>query len=99
MVSHYLPGGSKIGAGYQAHYLANAMVRRGHRVVVHSLCDAPDDAAYEVVNIDAGSRLRTFRFAWALRRVDWSRFDVIHAHGDDYWLWSSTLGHKPPHVR
>jgi glycosyltransferase involved in cell wall biosynthesis len=31
--------------------------------------------------------LRTFRFALALRRVDFSGYDVIHAHGDDYWLW------------
>ncbi len=99
MISHYLPGGSKIGAGYQAHYLANAMVRRGHRVVVHTLCDPPDDARYETVKIDAGYRLRTFRFAWELRKIEWSQFDVLHAHGDDYWLWALGAESKPPHVR
>ena len=36
-------------------------------------------------------------FAWELRKVDWSRFDVVHAHGDDYWLFG--LPKKPPHVR
>jgi glycosyltransferase involved in cell wall biosynthesis len=40
--------------------------------------------------------LRTFRFAWRLRHVDWQRFDVLHAHGDDYWLWTRR---RPIHVR
>jgi len=99
MISHYLPGGSKIGAGYQAHYLANAMIRRGHRVVVHSLCAPPADALYQVRPIDAGNGLRTFRYAWALRRIDWSQFDILHAHGDDYWLWWPLACFKPPHIR
>lgn len=98
MISHYLPGGSKIGAGYQAHYMANAFIRRGHRVTVHSLCPASEDALYPVVSINAGKRLRTFRFATALRKVNWTQFDVLHAHGDDYWLFGPFY-RKPPHVR
>jgi glycosyltransferase involved in cell wall biosynthesis len=97
MISHYLPSGSKIGAGYQAHYMANALCRAGHQVTMHSLCPHGEDALYQTVQIDAGRRLRTFRFAWELRKVDWSRFDVVHAHGDDYWLFG--LPKKPPHVR
>ena len=39
---------------------------------------------------------RTFKFALQLRRVDWTPFDVLHAHGDDYWLWRRRV---PAHVR
>ena len=31
--------------------------------------------------------LRTFKFALGLREAGLSGFDVMHAHGDDYWLW------------
>ncbi len=97
MVSLYLPSGSKIGSGYQAHYMANAMAGRGHAVTMFSPCSRTDDAAYDHVTVGVGAHGRTFRFAWELRRaIDRRRFDVIHAHGDDYWLW----GHdKPAHVR
>ena len=32
LLSLYLPGSSKIGVGYQVHYLANELVKRGHDV-------------------------------------------------------------------
>lgn len=96
MVSRYLPSGSKIGVGYQVHLLANGLVERGHQVTVFSQCGACADARYETVTVPVGARLRTFRFAWNLRRVDFTGFDVLHGHTDDYWL--DTRGH-PPHVR
>jgi phosphatidylinositol alpha-mannosyltransferase len=100
MVSHYLPSGSKIGVGYQAHYMANALACHGHQVTMFSLCGPPDGALYETVTVSVGRSMRTFRFAWALRRIDFKRFDVIHAHGDDYWLWRVVgQASKPPHVR
>jgi glycosyltransferase involved in cell wall biosynthesis len=40
--------------------------------------------------------LRTFRFATVLRRTDFSSYDVLHAHGDDYWMWRRRV---PTHVR
>jgi len=95
MISLYLPSGSKIGAGYQAHAMANAFVARGWEVTMHSPCARPEDARYEHVVVPTGARWRTFRFAWELRRYDWSRFDVVHAHGDDYFLWLK----EPVHVR
>jgi len=95
MISLYLPSGSKIGAGYQAHAMANAFVEHGWDVTMHSPCDKPDDALYAHVTVPVGTRLRTFRFAWELRRYNWSRFDVVHAHGDDYFLSMR----KPVHVR
>jgi phosphatidylinositol alpha-mannosyltransferase len=87
MTSYYLPSTSKIGVGYQAHYMATAMTRRGHRVVIFSPSPAVDGAEYETRNVPVGNWLRTFRFAWNLRKMSFSDFDVIHAHGDDYWLW------------
>ena len=42
-----------------------------------------------------GRRLRTFGFAWNLRRYDWSRFDVLHSHGDDWFLWGCR---RPRHI-
>jgi phosphatidylinositol alpha-mannosyltransferase len=95
MISLYLPSESKMGAGYQAHAMANAFVERGWEVTMHSPCICPVDALYEHVLVPVGTSLRTFRFAWELRRYDWSRFDVVHAHGDDYFLWGS----EPVHVR
>ena len=95
MTSLYLPSGSKIGVGYQAHAMANAFVERGWEVTMHSPCEKPEDALYKHVVVPVGARLRTFRFAWELRRYDWSRFDVVHAHGDDTFLWLK----KPIHVR
>src|SRR5579862_1055184 len=91
----YLPSGSKIGVGYQVHYLANQLVRRGHRVTVFSPCGPCDDSLYKVEQVYPGRRLRTFGFAWALRRVDFRAFDVLHACGDDWFLWGVK---RPRHI-
>ena len=95
MISLYLPSSSKIGAGYQAHAMANAFAARGWKVTMHSPSPRPEDALYEHVVVPVGAHLRTFRFAWELRRFDWSGYDVVHAHGDDYFLWMK----DPVHVR
>lgn len=93
--SLYLPGGSKIGVGYQVHGLANALVGRGHEVTVFSTCGAGEGAGYEHVLIEPRRRGSTFGFAWDLRGVDFSRFDVLNAHGDDWFLWGKE---RPWHV-
>jgi glycosyltransferase involved in cell wall biosynthesis len=95
ITSLYLPSGSKIGVGYQVHYLANELVRRGHAVMVFSQTGRSDDSLYEVVVVPSGRRFRTFGFAWALRDVDFSKFDVLNAHGDDWFLWGLN---RPRHV-
>ncbi len=95
ITSLYLPTGSKIGVGYVVDAFANKLVARGHRVTVFSQTAAPADAQYEVVVVPSGRRLRTFGFAWALRRYDFSKFDLLHAHGDDWFLWGCKL---PRHV-
>lgn len=95
MTSLYLPGGSKIGVGYQVHEMANQMVKRGHDVTVFSQCSAGEKPLYRLRLVKARSSLRTFGFAWDLRAVDFSRFDVLHAHGDDWFLWGKRL---PRHI-
>jgi glycosyltransferase involved in cell wall biosynthesis len=96
ITSLYLPGSSKIGVGHQVHHFANALVARGHDVTVFSPDLPGDGARYRVAHVDSGGSLRTFRFGWRLRDVDLSRFDILHAHGDDTFL----VGHRrPPHVR
>jgi glycosyltransferase involved in cell wall biosynthesis len=96
MVSNYLPSGSKIGVGYQADALARALVARGHHVEMWSPSPPVQDAPYVQHEIPLTGRLRTFRLALALRRLDFGPVDVLHAHGDDYWLWRRRA---PVHVR
>ena len=95
ITSLYLPSGSKIGVGYQVHYLANALVRRGHEVRVFSQTGSSPDSLYETTVAPVRQRGRTFQFAWDLRRYDFSGFDVLNAHGDDWFLWGKDL---PKHV-
>jgi phosphatidylinositol alpha-mannosyltransferase len=95
ITSLYLPSSSKIGVGYQVHYLANALVSRGHDVTVFSQATQPADAHYKVVTVPSGRHLRTFGFAWNLRKVDFTPFDVLNAHGDDWFLWGRP---RPRHV-
>ena len=87
MISYYLPSESKIGVGYQVHALATAMAERGHDVTVLSACAPVSGAAYGHRLVKPRGSLRTFRFATQLRRLDLSSYDVLHAHGDDYWMW------------
>lgn len=96
MISYYLPSESKIGVGYQVHELAGELVRRGHDVDVFSACGPVEGARYGHRHVPLSGALRTFRFALALRHVDFSGYDVLHAHGDDYWLWRRRV---PRHIR
>ncbi|WP_193746370.1 glycosyltransferase family 4 protein [Demequina aestuarii] len=96
MISYYLPSGSKIGVGYQVHELATALVARGHHVDVISDCPPVEGARYGHIDLSSPGRLRTFRFAQRMRRLDLTSYDVLHAHGDDYWLWRRRV---PVHVR
>lgn len=96
LTSFYLPSVDKIGVGYQAHYMANALVKRGHRVVMYSPAPRSEGANYEHRQINAGRRFRLHGFAWAMRKLDLSEFDVLHAHGEDHFI---ARGAVPCHVR
>jgi phosphatidylinositol alpha-mannosyltransferase len=95
ITSMYLPSGSKIGVGYVVHAFANELVRRGHQVTVYSQSGASPESLYEVIVVPSGKRLRTFGFAWNLRRYDFTQYDVLNAHGDDWFLWGKR---RPRHV-
>lgn len=95
ITSLYLPSGSKIGVGYQVHHLGNQLVQRGHDVTVFSQTGPSEDSAYNVVVVPPRKRLRTFSFAWDLRDYDFSGFDVLNAHGDDWFLWGCQ---RPRHI-
>lgn len=96
MSSYYMPSTSKIGVGHQVHALANALVARGHDVTVATPATASEGAHYRTWTIPVSGSLRTFRWAFALRRLDMTSYDVLHAHGDDYWLWRRRT---PAHIR
>jgi len=95
ITSLYLPSGSKIGVGYQVHYLANEFTKRGHDVTVFSQTGRSEDSLYDVVVVPPRKRLRTFAYAWDLRGCDFSKFDVLNAHGDDWFLWGCK---RPRHI-
>ncbi|MEI6713122.1 MAG: glycosyltransferase family 4 protein [Verrucomicrobiota bacterium] len=95
ITSLYLPSGSKIGVGYQVHYFANQMVARGHSVTVFSQSGPSPDSKYDVEVIAPKGAWRTFRFAWDLRYVNFREFDILHAHGDDWFLWGKR---RPRHI-
>jgi phosphatidylinositol alpha-mannosyltransferase len=89
MSNAFLPTDEQAGVAFQVHYLANALVRRGHDVTVFSFSPRPADAAYAVHQYRPIPRLRKFYpflLAWELARTDFSRFDVIHAHGDNFLM-------------
>ncbi len=96
VTSYYLPSESKIGAGWMSHRLANALVRLGHDVTMFSPSVRPDDARYAHEQIAVRGPLRTFRWAWAIRQVDLSKFDALLAQGDDHFVRRRAV---PAHIR
>lgn len=96
LIQRFLPSASPGGVGYFTDGLARALVMRGHRVTIFSQDPAPADAPYGVRAVPVQGRLAPLRFPWALRRCDFSGFDVIHAQGDEQWV---ARRHAPPVVR
>ena len=97
MISYYLPSESKIGVGYQVHALATALAGRGHDVTSQPVRARRRRPLRPSARPPSRS-LRTFRFASQMRRRDLSSYDVLHAHGEDYWMWRRrvpTRAHAP----
>ncbi|WP_175073499.1 glycosyltransferase family 4 protein [Terribacillus sp. AE2B 122] len=91
MISRYLPSEAKGGVGYQVHYLANHLSKLGIKVKIYSMCEKPKDALYDVEKIKMGrlasnKLLRTYSFAYKVRKIDFDNYDLLHTHGDDYLL-------------
>ena len=77
--------------------LAAALARRGHRVTVFSEDPAPNGAPYDIAVLPArAGRLSPLTFPFAVRRTDFSAFDLIHAQGDEQFL---PFGRHPPVIR
>jgi glycosyltransferase involved in cell wall biosynthesis len=86
-----LPSESRGGVAFQAHYLANALVDRGHDVTMFTLSPRSADCRYHVHQYRIPPRIRqlkAFIFAAHLARTDFSGFDILHTHGDNYLLWN-----------
>jgi len=101
LIQRFLPGRSRGGVGVFTDGLARALVRRGHRVTVASQDPAPADAPYRVMPVRMPEKglaawLSPLTFPFALRRCDFSAFDVVHAQGDEQWI--ARRG-RPPVVR
>jgi phosphatidylinositol alpha-mannosyltransferase len=97
IIQRFLPSRSRGGVGHFTHGLATALASRGNDVTVFSQDPAPAGAAYNQRHVPVrDSRLAPLAFPFALRRCDFSGFDVIHAQGDEQWL--SRRG-NPPVVR
>lgn len=87
IIQRFLPGASRGGVGVFTDGLARVLVSRGHAVTVFSQDPAPPGAPYQVKRVPLrADRLAPIRFPFALRREDFSQFDVVHAQGDDQWL-------------
>ena len=96
MISQYLPSGSKIGVGYQAHEMAQRLTLRGHAVTMFSRYGPVPEARYTTVQLPVTSPMSTFRFASLAAKTDYRGFDLIHAHTDDFLFPRHS---QPPRVR
>lgn len=97
IIQRFLPSRSRGGVGHFTHGLAQALTERGHDVTVFSQDPSPAGARYTVRHVEVREgRWSPLAFPLALRRCDFTGFDVIHAQGDEQWLSRRGL---PPVVR
>lgn len=85
-----LPNETKGGVAAQAHHLANTLVDRGHDVTMFTFSPAYDECRYSVRQLRSAARLkrlRSFLLAGTMACIDFSPFDIVHTHGDNYLLW------------
>lgn len=91
-----LPDETKGGVAYLVHYFANRLVSAGHRVVIFTTSPKPKDATYEVCQIKLPQfikkiyALKAIIFPVTLFFKDFSKFDILHSHGDDQFIFTTT---------
>jgi phosphatidylinositol alpha-mannosyltransferase len=86
-----LPNETRGGVAAQAHYLANSLTERGHEVTMFTFSPAFEGCRYRVRTLHkTPSKINRIwpagAFARELARTDFSKFDVLHTHGDNYLL-------------
>lgn len=87
VVQRFLPPESRGGAGHFTAGLCDALALRGHRVTVFSHDRGPADARYRVDQLPGRERrLAPIVFPRQIAAIDFSRFDVIHAQGDEQFI-------------
>ncbi len=92
MIHADLPNESNGGVPFQAHYLANKLVERGHDVTMFSFSPFYEDCLYKVHQYPTVIKTRWFQpflFAYHLSRTNFAEFDVVHSHGDNYLMWGA----------
>jgi len=86
-----LPPQGKGGVSYQVLTLSNALVEAGHSVTVFTLSPKPWDALFDVVTVKPpkmvqGHRMLSYYLlSFVLSRLDYSRYDLVHSHGDTHF--------------
>lgn len=88
-LSRDLPSKHPNGVSCQVDLLAQELCRMGHSVTIFSLDPKGEEAAYSVVQDSKGQLpkwKKLFRPALYFAEQNFSGFDVIHAHGDNYLL-------------
>lgn len=95
LLSMYLPNSKRLKTGgvfYFVHNLANALVDAGNEVTVITLDAKPNDVKYNVITINLPKLFKNSRFykyyiyPIMLNKVDFSLYDIINSHGDDWAL-------------
>lgn len=91
-----LPNESKGGVAHQAHFLANVLTDRGHDVTMFSFSPRWDECRYPVHQYPAArvGKFKPIAFARELARTDFSGFDIVHTHGDNF-----LMRRIHPHIR
>jgi len=88
------------GVCFQVHGLANALVKRGHKVTCFTLSPKPPGALYEIQQlhlpgpIHRNRLLQWLAFGLIAAVQSYRDYEIVHAHGDDHFLRCSV-----PHVR
>jgi glycosyltransferase involved in cell wall biosynthesis len=89
LTNTFLPNEQASGVPFQVHRLANALCALGHDVTVFTFSPRPIDALYAVhqyARPNVPPRWLAFVMAYRLATTDFSAFDVVNCHGDNYLL-------------
>lgn len=90
------PGRKVGGVEVFVHRLATQLSRRGHDVTLFTFTDAPKHAIYNATKLrpsrlSASALGRMIAVPLMLNTIDFSQFDILHLHGDDWFYVRRTL--------